>query len=167
MRNTPTHLKEILKTVDGTSGQIICTCGGRDFAVKYCGEPRGGMVGFKKCGSGYALVVDALCDGCGRSWELFDHAKHSYNGLICGEGVTAPADMTRLCPECGGSLFEIEMSVEIEDEQQFIEEVVEMPPAGMSFVPEDHIDVWDWVVIDLKCSGCGKTIESWVNAELS
>lgn len=167
MKNTPTHLKEILKTIDGTDGQIICTCGSRDFGVKYFGESEGGMAVPKRYKDKYALVVNAVCGGCGKNWELFDFAKHGYDGLICGEGITVPADMTRLCPECGGSLFEVEMGIEIEDKQQFIEEVVEMPPEGMSFVPDDYVDIWDWVVIGLKCSCCGKTVENWVNAELS
>lgn len=60
---------------------------------------------------------------------------------------------------------EIEIGIEVEDREQFIEEVVEEEPD--KYVPEDYVDAFDWICIYIKCSECGQVINDWVDFETS
>lgn len=169
----PTHLEKILRVTDyderGTmDGQIVCECGCETFGVKYFGEnypPH--SVGLQKVENGCALVVKVLCRGCGKEWELFDFAKHGYDGFICGDGVSVPE--SELVDAAAGDEcdFLIKIGVEFDDEEQFTEEVVECPPDGMSFTPDERFNIWSWVVIDLKCAKSGRELKDFVNSELA
>lgn len=61
----------------------------------------------------------------------------------------------------------MKISIEFNDEEQFVEEVVNLPPEGMSFAPDDHVNIWSWVVIDLKCAKSGKMLKGFVDIELA
>lgn len=37
----------------------------------------------------------------------------------------------------------------------------------MSFVPDDRVNIWSWVVINLKCAKSGKVLKDFVNIELA
>lgn len=59
------------------------------------------------------------------------------------------------------------MSIEFDDVEQFTEEVIENPPDGMSFTADDRVNIWSWVIINLKCSDSGKKLKDFVNCELA
>lgn len=169
----PKHLEKILHVTEyddrGTlDGKIVCECGCETFGIKYFGEnyaPH--CIGVQAVDNKYACVVKAECRECGKEWLLFDFAKHAYDGLICEDGVTVPDE--RLVTAVAGEEhdFRIEISIEFDDEEQFTEEVVDNPPEGMSFAPDDRINIWSWVVIDLKCVKSGKVLKDFVNIELA
>lgn len=174
MKKFPTHLEKILRVIEyddrGTmSGKIVCECGCETFGIKYFGEnyaPH--CLGVQKVEEQkYACVVKADCRNCGKEWLIFDFAKHAYDGLICEDGVTVPDE--RLVTAVAGEEhnFRIEISIEFDDEEQFTEEVVDNPPEGMSFAPDDRVNIWSWVVIDLKCVKSGKVLKDFVNIELA
>lgn len=172
----PKHLEKILHVSEPedctASGQIICECGCKLFGIQYFGEvfeadgdeyPAVSITDYK---DGSALAVKAVCRDCGKKYLLFDFAKHGYDGLICGDGVTAPETGFTEFIEGEENSFEVDMTVEFDDEDQFIEEIVNNPPEGMIFAPEDRPNIWSWVVIDLTSAGLGKKIH-FVDEELA
>lgn len=169
--NSPKHLKEIFHHtgIDDTEGDIVCTCGCKTFGVKYYGEPYNGYICLHKVAKmRYGLVVKSICSECKKEWLLFDYGKHAYNGLICveGDGVyISDSELVDFTAE-GEETFEISISFEIDDEEQFLEEIVQNPPEGMSFTMEDRLNIWSWVVIDLKCAKSGKKL-NFVDSELA
>lgn len=169
----PKHLEKILRVSEyddrGTlSGQVVCECGCKAFGIKYFGEVyQPGKIAVNKVGEKYALVVKAVCSTCGKEHLLFDFAKHGYDGLICGDGVSVPESELVDVAADDESNFEIDMSIEFDDEEQFVEEIVDDPPEGMSFTPDDRVNIWSWVVIDLKCAKSGRELKDFVNSELA
>ena len=169
----PKHLEKILRVSEyddlGTlSGQIVCECGCETFGIKYFGEVyKPGCISCNKCGEKYALIVKAVCRDCGKEHLLFDFAKHGYDGFICEDGVSVPDEELIDAAADNERDFEVKMSIEFDDEEQFTEEVVEDPPAGMSFTPDDRVHIWSWIVIDLKCAESGKTLDGFVDSELA
>lgn len=168
----PKHLDGIFNTTESAdtymNGKIVCECGCETFGIKYFGEVyKPGCVGINEYGGKYALIVKAVCRGCGKEHLLFDFAKHGYDGLICEDGVSVPDE--ELIDAAAGDerYFTVNMSVEFDDEEQFVEEVVSDPPEGMSFTPDDRVNIWSWVVIDLKCAESGKELKDFVNCELA
>lgn len=172
MDKLPTHLEKILRVTERSEttldGRIVCECGCKTFGIRYFGEsypPH--CIGVNEHGGKYALTVRAVCRGCGKEWELFDFAKHGYDGLICGDGVSVPE--SELIEAAAGDErdFEIGMAIEFDDEEQFVEEVVNEPLDDLRFAPEDRLNIWSWVVIDLKCAKSGKELKDFVNSELA
>lgn len=172
MDKLPAHLEKILNVTEHgdtyMSGQIVCECGGKTFGIKYFGEgypPH--CIGVNEYGNKYALIVKAVCRGCGREHLLFDFAKHGYDGFINEDGVSV-SDEELVDAAAGDERdFEVKMSIEFDDEEQFVEEIVNEPPEGMSFTPDDRVNIWSWVVIDLKCAKSGKKLKDFVNSELA
>ena len=172
MEKLPTHLEKILKVSErddtNISGQIVCECGCKIFGIRYFGEgypPH--CIGVNEYGGKYALNVRAVCRECGKEWELFDFAKHGYDGLICGDGVSVSDSDLITAVANDERDFEASVSIEFDDEEQFVEEVVNDSPKGMSFTPDDRVNIWSWVVIDLKCAQSGKELKGFVDSELS
>ncbi len=167
----PKHLGSLLKVTESengyTSGNIVCECGCNAFGIRYFGEQYPpSCVGVQAYNGKYALVVKAVCRGCGKEWLLFDFAKHGYDGLICGDGVSVSDEDLITAVANDERDFEIKMSVEFDDGNQFLEEIVENPPEGMSFTLDDRPDIWSWVVIDLKGAKSGKEYH-FVDEELA
>ena len=150
----PKHLEKILRVSEyddlgSLSGQIVCECGSETFGIKYFGEvfcP--GCIGMSEYNGKYAHTVKAVCRECGKEWLLYDFAKHGYDGLICRDGISVPDEEL--------------IDAAADNERDF-----EDPPAGMSFSPDDRVNIWSWIVIDLKCAESGKTLDGFVDSELA
>lgn len=172
MDKLPAHLEKILNVSErddnSMSGQIVCECGCKTFGVRFFGEgypPH--CIGVNEYNGKYALTVRAVCRGCGKQWELFDFAKHGYEGLICDDGISVP-DEALIDAAAGDERdFEINMSIEYDDMEQFAEEVLGDPPDGRWLSPDDRVNIWSWVVIDLKCAKSGKELNGFVDSELA
>lgn len=174
MEKLPTHLEKVLKVTEynengSISGKIVCECGCDKFGIKYFGEdldeePRG--IGFKGVGNKCGQIVKAVCRDCKKDHLLFDYAKHGWDGLIGGEGISVPdEELSDLSIE-NESDFEVNMLIGFDDEIQFTGDVVDDPPEGMSFTPDDRINVWTKVVINLKGAKSGKEFEGFVYSDL-
>lgn len=168
----PRHLTEILRVseFDGYNldGKIVCTCGCNSFRINYYGELlRDGGISVDNYGNGYALVVKAICRDCGKEWLIFDLSKHGFDGLVCEDGVPVPEESLKSYSCCDDSSYEIDIGIETEDPEQFIEEVVNEEFSDGKFTAEDYVDAFDWLVVHLKCSKCGKEFKDWINLELS
>lgn len=170
----PKHLKEIFHPVndDNTEGEIICSCGCRNFKIEYFGERLNSenddcpIIPVDEFNGKYALVVKAICENCGERWLLFDFAKHGYDGLICGDGVSVDDSMLKAFANDQEDTFQIKMMIEVDSEEQFLEEIVNDPPENMTFTPDDRYDIWSWVVIELKGTKSGEII-NLVDEELA
>lgn len=170
----PKHLKEIFHPVndDGTEGEIICSCGCHNFKIEYFGENINSkdkncpMLAVDDYKGKYALAVKAICENCGKEWLLFDFAKHGYDGLICGDGVSVDDSMLKSFVVDKEDTFQIKMMIEVDDEEQFLEEIVNDPPEDMTFTMDDRYDIWSWVVIKLKGTKTGEEI-NLVDEELA
>lgn len=173
MRKLPAHLKKILwvneyNECGNISGKIICECGCESFGLRYFGEnylPY--CAGIKEVENRYALIIKVICRKCGKEWLLFDFSKHSYDGFICEDGVSVPDEKLVLASADGECDFKIKISMEFDNEEQFIEEVVNNPYENRNFVPDDRVNIWNWLVIDLKCCKSGKELNGFVNIELA
>lgn len=172
MEKLPAHLEKILHVTErgdtDMSGQIVCKCGCKTFGIRYFGEsypPH--CIGMNEYDGKYALTVHAVCRECGNEWELFDFAKHGYDGIFAGDGVTVPDD--ELIEAAAGDErdFEVVISIEFDDEEQFVEKVMNDPLDDLRFTPEDRFNIWSWVVIDLKCAKSGKALKGFVDSELA
>ena len=169
--DSPRHLKEIFHPTgrDDTEGDIICSCGCKTFGMRYYGDQYNGYISLHKVAKlRYGLVIKAVCSECKKEWLLFDYGKHAYNGFICGEGEGVIIDDSELVDFTadGEDTFEVKIGFEVDDEEQFREEVVEYPPEGMSFTMEDRPNIWSWVVIDLISAKTGEKIQ-FVDEELA
>ncbi len=59
------------------------------------------------------------------------------------------------------------MTIEFDDEEQFNEEILNDPPDGMNFTPDDRFNIWSWLVIKLKCAESGKELNGFIDNELA
>lgn len=170
MTGIPKHLKGIFHPTgrDCTDGDIICECGCDTFGIRYFGEVcEPGCIGLDKYNGKYALAVHTVCRNCGKEWEIFDFAKHGFDGVVNEDGNSVPE--SELIDATAGEEhdFKVKMSIELFDDDVFLEEFVEEPPEGMTFTPEDRFNIWCWVVIDLKCAKSGLELMDFVNIELA
>ncbi len=167
----PTHLKKILIPTRYEDQQLIgnirCTCGCNTFALKVYADMSSGQPCVCEKNNGFAFAIGAVCTACSTDWLLLDFAKHGYDGFVCKEHVPVmPEELVPCqCPKCGGNVFCIETEIEVEDKTQFLEECVEDCPD--EFKPEDYVDAFGWIVMNIHCRECGCRQKGWVDLELS
>lgn len=169
----PTHLKDIMavdeECFDGEwlEGKIKCTCGCCDVKLKIYGEDHDQYLTVKEYQDDFGFRVAAVCAECGKEMDLIDMAKHGYDGFVCGNGV--PVDDADLqpyfCRECRGDVFSAEVRIELEDPEQFNDEVVSDEPE--KFNPKDYVNAFDWFTMSIACRNCGRKKEGWVDLETS
>lgn len=166
----PKHLKGIIAVDEDHSdenniaGKIVCTCGCERFGIFHNNDAEyDSTLGY---GERDGLKVAVVCENCGQKHLLFDEAKHSYDGCVCGSCKSADDDSLEemRCADCGLGAFNIRLAIEQEDRQQFIEEVVSDDPERFS--PDDCADIFDWITIYVGCPECG-TENEWISLELS
>lgn len=171
----PTHLKQIYHIDEETTqeysldGDIVCTCGCKDLKIKTFSDQSRyrDALSIKEYNNDYALVIKAECKGCQKSWLIFDLSKHGYDGFVCHQGVEVSDTKLReyKCVECQNNMFNMKIGIEVEDKEQFIEEVVSFELG--KYTEEDYVDAFNWIDISLTCSCCKRKFEGWVNLELS
>ncbi|MCM1064849.1 MAG: hypothetical protein NC420_10345 [Eubacterium sp.] len=168
----PKHLAKIYHPTDdeGMEGEILCECGCRAFQLRCFGEfYKKNQMAVNEYKGKYGQAVRAVCADCGTDWLLYDFALHSYDGLLCGDGIAVPDEMLEDFMTETDNLFEIKMSLEYDDEEQFREEVVEdeLCQEEFHFTMADRADIWSWVVIELKGVRSGTVYKDFVNEELA
>lgn len=166
----PTHLVHILKVDESCSdmhninGKIVCACGCEQFRLMQNEDaeydstiPYGEHEGIK---------INAICDNCEKKLLLFNQAIHGYDGFVCHDYKTAKDESLTLlkCRKCGQHIFNVKLSIEAEDYEQFIEECVDEYPD--EFTNENYVDAFNWITITLHCLNCGDKNE-WIDLELS
>ena len=166
----PTHLKNILQLDENKSnkeevaGKIVCSCGCKKFHIYHnINREYDHSIPYSEQDG---LKVLIKCPECENSYILFDEATQGYNGFVCHDCKTANDENLEIfkCESCGANSFKIDVDIEAEDYEQFIEECVEEFPEDFS--PEDYIDAFNWIVISLTCDKCNEKKEL-VNLELS
>lgn len=167
----PDHLKKFLQVdlekSEGNelAGKLCCPCDGEKFKVSVFAI---GEEGFPEVGSyqdDYAFVIRAMCATCGEDWLVFDLSKHGYDGFVCHEGVSVPDSALKgiNCSGCHGENFMVSLVIQIEDKEQFLEEIVQDDP--FSFKKDDYVNAFGWIEISLKCGDCQQEIPAWVSLE--
>ncbi len=167
MSNLPSHLKDILSVTErdewSISGDIVYTCGCDSFVIKYIDTDISNDEYHKKT----VCIIKAYCECCGKEWLLFDYAKHSFDSLICGCGISVPdTDLSDFISD-NEHIFNISMKIDIDDEEQFAEYFLKNSPMGISYTPDDLYNVWCWVTINLRGSGSGKEINDFIDIQLA
>ena len=167
----PTHLKTIFKVneaesnKDNLNGKIVCECGCDCFSIfhnldrKYDKSLR--------YNEQDGLKVIAVCKNCKKKHLIFDEATQGYNGYVCRDCITAQDEslVKLMCKKCGSEIFSMVVEIELEDKEQFIEECVSIEPDR--FTPDDYIDAFDWITIDVTCKNCGEEDSDWISLELA
>lgn len=169
----PTHLKDFLivdeNDFDGHSmdGKISCTCGCGDIKLKLYANEHKEYIAVKKYKNDYGFKIVGSCASCGNGFDIFDMAKHGYNGFVCRDGISVKDSELKefFCNNCQGDIFAMDIGLELEDREQFMEEVVEYEPD--KYVPEDYVDAFNWFTASLKCKKCGMKYKNWVSFETS
>ena len=172
----PKHLKKIFivdkEETDSSNliGKIRCTCGCEEFYIdtfsSYYGEDK--CISFSEDVEGYSLLVRAECACCKKKWTIFDFSKHGFPGFVFGEGtaVNENEELIRYsCNKCNQKVFTIDVCIQPEDKEQFIDENVIVHPD--KFSENDYVEAFDWIVISLDCKKCNHKNEDWLNLELS
>lgn len=168
----PRHLEKIYYPTDdeGVEGEIVCECGCRAFKIRCFGEFYDkNKMSINKYENKYGQAVRAVCTDCGTDYLLYDFALHGYNGLICEEGIAVPNEMLEDFITEADNLFEIKIFLEYDDEDQFLEEVVndEYLQKDFHFTMADRASIWSWVVMELKGIQSGIVYKDFVNQELA
>ena len=166
----PTHLKSIFRVNENNtdtsilSGSIICNCGCEYFSILHNENRQYDETLDYSEQDG--LKVVAICNHCHKKHLIFDEATQGYNGLVCNNFKTAPDNrlIDFICYKCKSTIFSISLAIEIEDKKQFIEECVNEYPD--KFSPDDYVDAFDWMTINVCCQKCSKKIK-WISLELS
>jgi len=170
----PKHLQNII--VSNTTylyedsmlhGELCCTCGERRFSVQIFALAQENNVLVKVYEGQYTLYIMMRCAKCGKEWLIFDYTKHGYNALVCKNGVRIPDKLIEAwrCPECRGDIFTVKISIEPEDQEQFVEDVVNGENSDMS--ADDYINAFGWITIALTCEKCSHEMKRWVDLETS
>lgn len=168
----PRHLEKIYYPTDdeGIEGEIVCECECRAFKIRCFGEFYDkNKMAINEYESKYGQAVRAVCANCGTDYLLYDFALHGYNGLICEEGMAVSDKILEDFITETDSLFEIKIFLEYDDEDQFLEEVVndEYLQKDFNFTMADRASIWSWVVIELKGIQSGIVYKDFVNEELA
>lgn len=169
----PRHLIKIYKVNSNSSdehnleGHIHCDCGCQQFEILIFADMDNDNPQVCEYEDDYAFVIKSICKDCKKEWLLFDMFRHGYNGYVCHDGVTVPDSKLKeyVCPECKNRFFEIAVGIELEDKEQFIEEIVEEDPDNFS--EEDYVDAFNWINIDIKCCCCDRQSKNWISFETS
>lgn len=172
----PRHLQKIFivnekeTNSDNLIGKIRCTCGCEKFYVdtfsSYYGADK--CVSFSEDVEGSSLLVRVECFSCREKWTIFDFSKHGFPGFVFGDGtpVDENTELVRYsCNECNQEVFIIDVCIQPEDREQFIDENVVVNPD--KFSENDYVEAFDWIVISLECEKCNHINENWLNLELS
>lgn len=148
------------------NGDIQCDCGCAVFYIKLFADfDDKNIPHVRKYKNGWGFVVHAVCKDCGQEWTIFDDSKHGYNGYVCHQAVPVPDSELKnfVCPECKDSVFKIDISIETEDKEQFLEEVVAYEEDNFS--EDDYVDAFNSITIDIECLHCGKKEIGWIAYE--
>ena len=166
----PTHLKHLLK-VDMSksdsnylSGSIVCECGCDRFSIQHNENRKyDPQIPFDEQ-DGLKVIVN--CKECEKEYVLFDESKHGFNGFVNEDCRTASNDSLKelSCKTCGSRYFFVNVGIEAEDKNQFVEECVNEFPER--FTAEDYVDSFDWITITLCCANCNESVD-WIDLELS
>ena len=168
----PRHLEKIYYPTDdeGIEGEIVCECGSRAFKIRCFGEFYDkNKMAINEYENKYGQAVRAVCADCGTDYLLYDFALHGYDGLICEEGIAVSDEVLEDFITETDHLFEIKIFLEYDDENQFLEEVVndEYLQKDFNFTMADRASIWSWVVIELKGLQSGIVYKDFVNQELA
>ena len=168
----PRHLEKIYYPTDneGIEGEIICGCGCRAFKIRCFGEFYDkNKMAINEYENKYGQAVRAVCADCKTDYLLYDFALHGYNGRICEEGIAVPDEMLDDFITETDNLFEIKIFLEYDDEDQFLEEIVndEYLQKDFNFTMADRASIWSWIVIELKGVQSGIVYKDFVNEELA
>lgn len=168
----PRHLEKIYYPTDneGIEGEIVCGCGCRAFKIRCFGEFYDkNKMSINEYENKYGQAVRAVCADCETDYLVYDFALHGYNGLICEEGIAVPDEMLDDFITETDNLFEIKIFLEYDDEEQFLEEIIndEYLKKDFNFTMADRASIWSWIVIDLKGVQSGIIYKDFVNEELA
>ena len=145
-------------------GSLRCTCGSESFRLYVCAEKTKKYILAAERSGGFSLAVFGRCVRCNRERELFDAAKHGWDGFICKENLPAKKDELDLwtCGKCGGETFEAEMK--IEPCTTFQEDLKEEIERG-EFSPSDWANAFLCLSMSLRCTKCGRKFKKWLDYE--
>lgn len=168
----PRHLERIYVPVDaeGFDGEIVCTCGCRAFRVRCFGDfYEKHKMAVKEYRGKYGQAVQVVCAECGTEYLLYDFALHGYNGFICGDGIAIPDELFADFRTETDDLFAVKLFLEYDDEEQFLEEIVENESVQEDFqlTMADRASIWSWVVVELEGVQSGAVYKDFVNEELA
>lgn len=134
----------------GVTGNLVCPCGGKHFAVRADEEKNKAHI---------------RCSACGREAVLFDATRHGWDGFVCHMPVEEMPEKGIVCEACGETSFYITVSIRSQGRDDFVQESQLTDSEGNALSEEDWADAFEWIRVDLECAGCGSRQLCWLDRE--
>ena len=106
---------------------------------------------------------EAVCSNCGKKILIFHSSKHGYDGII----TTSKKEFTdeyktikkAKCRKCGKETSKIAVTISSTGKDDLFAEYGDLINDG------NWEDAFDWITIDLECSGCDKKTKKYIDLE--
>lgn len=114
-------------------------------------------------GNSIPVFLEAVCTNCGKNILIFNSSINGYNGLFNSSNEKYASKFStkriRKCRICGNDSSKIEIHISSTGKKDLLTE-------QNSIINEfNWEDAFDWITIDLKCSGCGRVRKKFLDFE--
>lgn len=109
------------------------------------------------------IFVEAVCANCGKKIPIFNSSINGYNGVLGIAGKVTKKDFLikkkSKCRKCGSEHYKVKLSISNIGKYDLLSEQVN------SISSCNWEDAFDWIAVDLKCSGCGRVYKKYLDVE--
>ena len=109
------------------------------------------------------IFLKAICVHCGKEILIFDSSVNGYNGLLNSSNMGYKKAFSirkrQKCRKCGNKASQIDISISNTGKHN-----LRMEHSNL-LVDCNWEDAFDWLTVDLKCSGCGRLTKKYLDVE--
>lgn len=109
------------------------------------------------------IFLEAVCAHCGKKISVFNSSINGYDGLLNSSNVNYRKDFstikTQKCRKCGAESSKIKIHISSTGKKDLLSE------QDSRLNDLNWEDAFDWITIDLKCSGCGHVRRKYLDIE--
>ncbi len=166
----PRYLKKIFFPVGENNhqyevtGDIKCICNSKNFEVQYVGlKDESGSIIPVNINGNYFFIINIKCLECSNKYIIFDKDFNGWAGFVCHDekaaNLPSPPELIWQCPECKNNSNKIQITIKSQGEEYFLEET------NCGFQPDQWLEAFEWITIQLVCSNCNHINYDWVSFE--
>ena len=109
------------------------------------------------------LIIVAKCAKCRKEILVLDSSKHGYDALI-EEDKEKYSDSYKMkqkgaCRKCKSQAYKVMVKISHTGKEHVMSE------DDPDITEENWAEAFDWITINLECSGCGKVTKDWIDLE--